>query len=108
MQYQQVLIPTDDDVRLSGDGYLQEFVISRIAASRDPLLLILWHHHRFPTQQDEADDGLNVQVGQPVFVANARPVEDVNQFFQQRLSVEQDIVTVAQGAATPSLQCRRA
>jgi len=43
------------------------------AAGANPLL----RHYRFPAQQDEAHDSLDVFLSQAVFVAKAGPVENV-------------------------------
>lgn len=79
MQRQQVLISTDDHVRFPSQSNFQKHVMFGGAAScnrlgrRDPLA----------AQQNEADDGLDILASQAPFLANAGPVQNVNQFLQE-------------------------
>ena len=56
MQHQQVLISADDDVGLPCHGHLQELVVFGVTAGGNRIV----RQHGFPTQQDEADDDLDI------------------------------------------------
>jgi hypothetical protein len=79
VQYQQILVATDDKVGPTSQGHLEELVFLRVSGYGNALL----RGDRFPAQQNEANQSLDGFVSQSVFVANARPVEHVDQLLQE-------------------------